>query len=410
MKTFLAILIIFCSTLCFAKPITEKHPNGKIKKSYNKDSKGWLNGEYKEYNQKEQLILTCYYQENKLHGYYNEFDENGKIRVDRKYFEGKKNGLEKIYINGTLQTEWFYINDEIAFHKSITQIQKVINEIKSSKAEFKGSWPNCYIPSNSLDLKSKEQNESALKLLMTYRYLCDVPYKDMFINLEYLAKAIAAIDIGTKNNSISHYPQNPGMPDNDYKFAYSGTSNCNLFIASANVPISLSIHSYMNDSDEFNRKMVGHRRWCLNPNMLSTGFASNGRFASMYASDQNNKKIPDFDYIAFPPKGYMPCEYFKEEYVWSVTLNPTKFYKASESSIKIAVTELDNNYQEKKQSSLHISYQGLDNNYIGLNSSCIIFKPENLIVKPKQKYKVEIKGLRAKVKELQNITYYIEFY
>jgi antitoxin component YwqK of YwqJK toxin-antitoxin module len=410
LKLFFLVLFLFCSFDAYTNPIVEKFQNGTIKKSFNKDSQGWLTGEYKEFHHNGKIKISTIYEKNKLNGFYTEYDANGKVVVERNYLDGKKNGLEKIYREGVLDSSLIFIQDEIAYSRSIEDIQRSIKAIQESKIKIEGDWPECYLKSTELTENVIKQNENCLKIIMVYRYLCEVPYKDLSINREYIAKAMAANDIGKKNKYISHFPPNPGMSEKDYKFASSATVSCNLFFSSIELPIEFSTHYFMNDSDILNREKLGHRRWCLSPQMKATGFASNGVASSMYSIDLKVKDLPETEYFAFPPKGFTPIEYFKSDYVWSISLNPRKYNKVKLNSLKISVKELDVNYLEAQSVALDLEYSNVSSEYIAMDSSCIIFKPKNAKAEKGKKYKIEITGLLPKNKSSNVITYYVEFY
>lgn len=407
---FLFILFLIQAIEIFSNPIIEKFQNGKIKKSYQRDRQGWLTGAYKEYFLNGNLKISAIYENNKIHGFYYEYDEGGKITLERKYFEGKKNGKENVYRQGVLENSNIFILDELAFSRSIEEIKKSIKTIQETEIAFEGVWPECYLKNTELTEKVIKENKDCLKILMIYRYLCEVPYKNLSINREYIAKAMAANDIGNRNKFISHFPPNPGMSENDFKFASSGAASCNLFYSSKDLPIEFAIHYFMNDSDNMNQEKLGHRRWCLSPQMKSTAFAISGKAVSMYSIDLRLNEIPETDFFAFPPRGFAPIEYFKSGYVWSVTLNPKKYNKVELKSLKISVKEFDVDYLEMNTQALELEYANVNSEYIAMDSSCIIFKPKNAKAEIGKKYKVEITGLSPKSKSPKIISYFIEFY
>ena len=87
----------------------------------------------------------------------------------------------------------------------------------------------------------------------------------------------------------------------DDEIGYEGTSRGNLYMGSED--IVAQVRAYMDDSDASNIDAVGHRRWCLNPRMVKTGFGQTGKFGAMYAHDNSRRKIPEYDFVGYPAPG-----------------------------------------------------------------------------------------------------------
>ena len=50
----------------------------------------------------------------------------------------------------------------------------------------------------------------------------------------------------------------------------------------------------MDDSDDYNWSMAGHRRWCLDTKTAHTGFGHSGSYTAMYDFGiDDSKKTPD---------------------------------------------------------------------------------------------------------------------
>lgn len=253
----------------------------------------------------------------------------------------------------------------------------------------------------------RAEREAALRRLKSYRYLVGVPYEDLSLDDELNKYCDGAATINEKLGKLSHYPANPGLPEEFYKVAKKGAAESNLAQMSAGGLVQ-SVDLYMNDSDAKNVKSVGHRRWCVNPAMTRTGFGKSGKFSAMYAIDSGRKRIPDYDYIAFPPPGAMPVEYYAPGIAWSVSLNPSKF-KAPASTIKPKVFAADG--QLKKVGSalkLDIAHVHFDEG-IGGVPGCLIFRPERLRLQPGGAFVVEIEGLVGRDGQPAPLTYVVEF-
>src|SRR5207248_7661158 len=111
---------------------------------------------------------------------------------------------------------------------------------------------------------------------------------------------------------LTHTPENPGWPEGDYKFAYEGTTHSNIYAETGTLAASHSVEGYMNDSDPGNIDRLGHRRWCLNPAMLKTAFGVEDHYSAMWSFDSSRQDMPDYDLVAFPPRGLTPTTHFKE--------------------------------------------------------------------------------------------------
>lgn len=150
------------------------------------------------------------------------------------------------------------------------------------------------------------------------------------------------------SSSFSHTPSCPSdMDPSFYENGYTGTSRGNIAWASGgtNTLANFTI-SYMKDNSGANVKMVGHRRWILNPTMAYTGLghatAQNGALYSvMYAFDRS-AATPDYDFISWPASGNFPTQLINAGDPWSVTLNPAKFTVGSgqlnTSSVTVSIT------------------------------------------------------------------------
>jgi len=163
------------------------------------------------------------------------------------------------------------------------------------------------------------QNEY-MSRLRQYRYLCGVAFETLSWDAKCVELAEHASSINAKLNQMTHAPARPpGMSDADYELGRKGAGESNLFTGLTQA--GPCVDGWMDDSDEKNIDRVGHRRWCLNPTMGKTGFGATGNYAAMYAWDSSNKDIPNWDYVAYPARGYMPISFFGAKHAWSVSPN-----------------------------------------------------------------------------------------
>ncbi len=170
---------------------------------------------------------------------------------------------------------------------------------------------------------------------------------------------------------------------------------------------------FMNDSDRVNIDCVGHRRWCLNPAMRKTGFAAWGNYAAMWSSDKSRADVPDYDYVAFPPRGLTPTACFQPSYAWSVSLNPDKYERPDPASVKVRVFSVRalprRGNLEKSSQPLPLNYFKVSRRRIGI-PNCIIFRPAGVKVAANATYWVEISGIRRATGKDTTIEYLVAFF
>src|SRR5439155_5019923 len=133
--------------------------------------------------------------------------------------------------------------------------------------------------------------------LMQHRYICNVPYEGLHADDKLVELAEHAALICEKIGHLSHNPEKPpGMDDAEYALCKKGAGSSNLF-SGVTDPVRC-VDGWMDDSDRSNIDRVGHRRWCLNPKMLKTGFGRAGNYAAMHSFDSSRTHIPDWDFVA----------------------------------------------------------------------------------------------------------------
>jgi hypothetical protein len=199
---------------------------------------------------------------------------------------------------------------------------------------------------------------------------------------------------------------NPGWPEEEYRIALKGAGSSNLYVGFGEYTLATVVDSFVDDSDEANVDRLGHRRWCLNPMMGKVGFGRSGKFAAMWAFDQSAANVPDFDFVCYPARGYMPLEYFSPQEAWSVSLNPRKF-KAPPAKTQPKIFTWDAKTKEKGEP-LPLNSVKVDFIPFGI-PNCIIFRPEKTAVAPGKAYLVEIDNLSRVDGSATSVRYVVEF-
>jgi hypothetical protein len=248
--------------------------------------------------------------------------------------------------------------------------------------------------------------ERYIQRLKIYRYVCGVPYEDLTWDDEYATLTEKASLVCSKLDKLTHSPEKPaGMSDEEYKLGKRGAGESNLFMGRTSP--SGCVDGWMDDSDPSNIDRVGHRRWCLNPKMLKSAFGTVGRYAAMYAFDGSRKSVPDWDYVTFPARGYMPIDLFGGRYAWSVSINMAKYAKPSKGDVKPVIQPVDEKL-ENIGGPLKLDYFNVETGGFG-SGPAIIFRPESFAVKADARFKVNIEGVKTKDGKAATIEYLVHF-
>ncbi len=274
---------------------------------------------------------------------------------------------------------------------------RTVEEIKKKLADLTATPPK-----EAKDLAG--ERAGALRRLNAYRYLAGVPY-DVELDDDANAACQAAASLCAKIGRIDHKPDNPGIAEDEYQLAVKGARRSNL--AQGYPTLSQSVDTWMDDSDEGNVDRLGHRRWCLNPAMAKTGFGRSGKFTAMYVFDQTRKEVPDYDFVAWPPAGPVPVEYFKSGMAWSVSVNPKKYDRPGDD-VKVRLYERIRGGGRGNSKALGLKSTVVDIRAFGI-PHCIIFRPQ-ASVEAGREYVVEIEGLTTEKDKATKLRYVVEFF
>jgi hypothetical protein len=396
------------SAPAFAEQVEEKFPDGKVKLRYTVDDQQRKNGLFEEFfengkhktkaiykaseldgtsteyfeNGNPHIIAT--YKAGKLYGSYTEYNETGSKKLTANYKDGKFNGAVTQYENGKVFLTQTFKDGELVTSRSPAQIKKKLAEIDP---EHKTR------PANET-----AERESALRRLKAYRYLAGVPYENLALDSELNSACLAGAKLLEKIGHLDHKPPNPGLPEADYQLGFKGTSHSNIAMGLGD--LAKCVDGWMDDSDKGNIDRLGHRRWCINPAMQKTGFGRSGKYACMWSFDNGQKQVPDYDFVAWPPKGFVPVEYFKGKEAWNISFNPSK-YKFDASGVKVNLFKTDASMA--KGAALKLDFFNVDTGGYGIPIS-VIFRPEGIELASGKRYLVEIEGVAA-----MPVRYMVEF-
>ncbi len=401
---------------------TEYYANGKTKlKARYRD--GQLHGRHITYYESGREHVRAYYKEGKLEGKYQEKNEKGRTILQARYEDGKLHGPYKLSEpkkvvpeQAVAAEDLMFVRGALAYPKPLRYIQKHMAEIDPN-APRPGRSARRPPPRGDKGQRGKDGDEGfsaghvqALQRLKAYRFLCDVPYEDVVLDKELNEYGAAGGEICDAVGKLTHHPKNPGWPEERYKYAYHATTHSNLHTHSSHSGGALlvsSVDGYMNDSDSRNISRVGHRRWCLNPNMAKVGFGAHGHYSAMMAHDNTRDPKCDWLRITYPARGYMPVAYFSNQHAWCVLLHPKKHTKPSKTAIKARVYAMDKRFHRQEEP-LNLNYFNVDTGGYGHNWA-IIFRPDGIQVRHGNRYWVEVDGVKASDGEDVEIRYVVEF-
>jgi uncharacterized protein YkwD len=172
---------------------------------------------------------------------------------------------------------------------------------------------------------------NALNTLNMMRYVAGIS-SDVTNDDQLEQYAMAGTTLLTKVGSLNHRPDNPGVSDGFYQLGYRGTSSSNLEDGYATLSKAI-LNGWMDDSDDYNWSMAGHRRWCLDTKTAHTGFGHSGSYTAMYDFGiDDSKKTPD---LLMWPAQTMPVDFLGR--LWTLSYNTGK-YSFNASSVQITLT------------------------------------------------------------------------
>lgn len=136
---------------------------------------------------------------------------------------------------------------------------------------------------------------------------------------------------------LDHRPAKPaGLDDAFYQRAYSSSSQSNLDIDDT---LADAVQDYAWDFGVSNETALGHRRWLFYPNIQKVGFGYYNRFSTLYVFDDSRTPRFDYDYFAWPSKGYHPRSFFHPDENWSVSIPSDTYNRIVDQDVSIDLTD-----------------------------------------------------------------------
>lgn len=404
--------------------VIETWPNGNPRRVFEVDDEGSRDGDYSEFRIGGELLIEASYRDGLLHGRYRSFHKNGEVELDCTYKKGLLDGRYRSFdgegeklVEGTYEKGAKDGRFEIRRDGDVVSKQKWAGGVLEDLDGFADPFPRSVetiaeelhtirtmviAPTLSsqyegeIDPELADQRVLALKRLMEYRALSGLRFLDMQLDDKMNWHCTAAAKLLNIIGRLDHTPKNPGLPEDEYKTAYTGTSRSNLALGST---LPGSIDSYMDDSDPSNIDRVGHRRWCLNPKMKKTGFGIEGRFSAQWSFDESGS-AGKWEYVAYPAPGYYPVSHFDDHHAWSVRFPGGVLGDAQPSDFVIEVCALDEDF---------VRGPALDLDHVSISGGQLIFRPEGLACAEGRAYGVRI-GKAGKRGPEPLLEFYVEFF
>lgn len=241
--------------------------------------------------------------------------------------------------------------------------------------------PNATSP-YAVGAMSKTSLEQSLATLNFVRFVAGLD-ANVTLDDEYTQLAQAAALVDAANGQLTHTPARPeGMTSDMYEKGLAGAQASNLYASSGTGSINAAILSWLDDSDEHNISVLGHRRLVLNPYMGKTGFGavadSGGKggfrgWGAMYKIDNSNTRASQKN-VAWPAEN-TPMELFASDSAWSLSTGAT----LDASKVKVTVT------RNSDMKTWNLSQGSADGDFYVNNDNygqkgCIIFRPKGLSV------------------------------
>jgi len=381
---------------------TETYENGSRKAVYYTNSAGERYGSYREYWPDGTKKVIAKYRAGKLDGSYSEYDENGSPLILAKYTDGLLHGLRKRYQDGKAAFVETWVHGFLAFPKSKAEIQQKLEEVRKSSAELAGAEIEARV---------------ALLRLREYRCAVGLPWEELVLDRDFNKKCKSATILllkGGRGDNPHRIDKNPGVPADLFRLGQEGARRSNLHFGQSD--IRHAVDGFMRDSDSRNIAELGHRRWCLNPSMGKTGFGRSEGYVAMWAMDRSAKKVPEWDWIAFPPRGLLPVDLFAAGNAWHVSVNSAAFERPSQQEVRVSVRHVKN-ITMKRSKLLSIRPLKLDHFSVGSSKygsgRAIIFRPTGIQVLPGESFYVEIDGVKKRDGEafyFHKIEYFVSFF
>lgn len=380
---------------------------------------GGIDGAYASFHENGAKRVVTRYRRGKLNGAFAEFADDGKPLVEASYDDGALDGKRTLWRDGAPASRQLWRRGELLELGGAIAHPRPLAELRAELAEIRAQTPAKPAPATAPDApsapngkpakpdpkapKSKpkadpksekdkgrsrappplppvpagyapaddplwEKRFAVLKRLQEYRLLANVAWRDVVLVPAYDFDCDRAGNLLEKVGHLDHTPANPGVPDDEYRDGYRGTSNSNLHYSSAPEPaLARAIDGFMDDSDADNIARVGHRRHCLHPLLQRTGFGWFEHYSALWALDRSRplEKLPAI--VTWPPAGWASARHFEAREAWHCSFFERKGGAAGFEAGEVRVFATDADYVPAK-APLALDFRAVED-------EAVIFRP-----------------------------------
>ena len=337
-----------------------------------------LDGPCETYYENGRTATSGSYRAGKKTGRWTEVDPTGDRKRTAEYREGQLHGTVRVQLKGRQLTHQTWKRGELFALGELEPFPVPRETLLAQLRQILGAEK----VADSADPKSLQRQEALLRL-RAYRQLCGLPHEEMVLVPQWNELCDAAAEVCRRNGKLDHHPvQPPGMEDKRYQQGVEGAGHSNLAVGGTVVD---SVDNYMDDSDPGNIGRLGHRRWCLNPAMKKTAFGTDENYHAMWSMDSSGGSPKGLEAIYYPPRGYVPVDFFSAERAFSIA--PLKGGSVKASDLRACIRPLDEGYvpgEPLELSDLHVADAGYG------TGTCIVFRGKGLQVAVGARYLVEV--------------------
>eukprot|EP01063_Lacrimia_lanifica_P019786 TRINITY_DN27200_c0_g1_i1.p1 TRINITY_DN27200_c0_g1~~TRINITY_DN27200_c0_g1_i1.p1 ORF type:complete len:548 (+),score=172.55 TRINITY_DN27200_c0_g1_i1:52-1695(+) len=235
----------------------------------------------------------------------------------------------------------------------------------------------------------------ALTLLRMYRTLCGASPAATVLAQDLIERAQAGAELLATTDTLAKSPEKPAAWTREqYNLGLQGTNGslamriANRSVNPAALPLHTVVHAMMNDSGRAGAAVMAHRRWLLAPGLAQTGFGQSGTVSTVYsyAASQNYHCLAPF--VALPPAGCFPVEWFDSRMYWSCQLNPMCYLLGSDIRVRVCPVVKGTRQENIVHSEVVVSEEEHG------TGPCVVFQPEGIPAEGGV-YEVEISGIFA---------------
>lgn len=390
-----------------AKEVVEKFEDGKPHIRYQVDAKDHRNGTYEELTPEGKPKVRGNYLSDKKNGAWTTYADSGKPLEQATYRNNQLEGPYRYnFLSGHTQMAATYHQDDFAgpitafddkghvlrsvsYPRRLDVVMRGWNTLypKVREPVKFAEEPRAEAPYQAGRIPA-ETLQAALKYTMLYRFLSGLPFERMSIDPVFVDRAQHGAVVLAKIGSLTHMPAQPADMDKAFfTLAYAGCSQSNIYQGSSS--LFDAVDAFMDDSDDSNIKIIGHRQWLLSPGLQRTGFGCCGNFVAQHVL--SGGAGPGFTFCAYPGVGYYPLKLLHGGAAWSVHFARDKVKMGTADTLAVRITPLDEHFAGSDPITAEIATT-IDG---GMGDWRVIaFRPKLKSLEP-GRYYVEIAGLRT---------------